>query len=330
LTYLGNHTKNKCGLKLTSFTSHVKGTCLSKGLPLKERMVKWTVRTIHTGITNQLGYYLAGLIEGDGSIILRQGEREKTSPKIVFTFGKNEIPMYEKLQKILNTGVIYTEKIGVCRYSITNADEVINVINLVNGKFRTPKILALYKAIDNLNKWRNANIVKLPLDTSSLDSNAWLAGFIDTDGHFSIKLTGEYGSNDNVLRGRVRCVFSINQSELNRVTSESNVPFMTQLAKFFQVNLNHKVENSPLFKKPGNTIVFFAQSDRKHYIITTYLTKFPLMSTKYLNYLSFFKGLNYLGKRLTEQEILDIRAIKSSMNNSRTYYNWDHLNDFYT
>lgn len=125
-------------------------------------------------------------------------------------------------------------------------------------------------------------------------------------------------------------MFSINQSELNRVTGESNVPFMTLLANFFQVNLNHKVANSPLFKKPANTIVFFAQSDRKHYIITTYLTKFPLMSSKYLNYLSFFKGLNYLGKRLTEQEIVEIRAIKSSMNNSRTYYNGDNLNDFYT
>jgi hypothetical protein len=64
---------------------------------------------------------------------------------------------------------------------------------------------------------------------------------------------------------------------------------------FFQVNLNNKVENSPLFKEPAKTIVFFfAQSDRKHYIITTYLTKFPLMSSKYLNYLSFFEGLSFL------------------------------------
>lgn len=328
--YIGHHTKNKCGLKLTSFTSHVNATCLSKGLPLKERLVKSIVRTIHTGTTNQLGYYLAGLIEGDGSIILRKGEREKISPKIVFTFGKNENSMYEKLQKTLNTGVIYSEKKGVCRYSVTNADEVIKLINLVNGKFRTPKILALYKAIDNLNMWRNANIVKLPLDTSSIDSNAWLAGFMDADGHFSIKLTGEYGSDDNVTRGRVQCVFSINQSELNRVTRESNVPFMTQLAKFFQVNLNYKVGNSPSFKEPAKTIVFFAQSDRKHHIITTYLTKFPLMSSKYLNYLSFFEGLSFLGKRLTREEILKIRAIKSSMNNSRAYYNWDHLNNFYS
>lgn len=229
--------------------------------------------------------------------------------------------MYERLQKILNTGVIYSENRGVCRYSITNADEVINVINHVNGKFRTPKILALYKAIDNLNKWRNVNIIKLPLDTSSLDSNAWLAGFIDTDGHFSKKLTGYYGSYDSVTRGRVQCVFTINQSELYRVTVESYVTFMTQLANFFQVNLNYKVENSPLFKEPAKKVVFFAQSDRKHYIITSYLTKFPLMSSKYLNYLSFFEGLNYLGKRLTREEILKIRAIKSSMNKSRTYYN---------
>lgn len=273
---------------------------------------------------------MAGLIEGDGSIILRQGEREKISPKIVFTFGKNETPMYENLQKILNTGAIYSEKRGVCRYSITNADAVINTINLVNGKFRTPKILALYKAIDNLNKWRNANIVKLPLDTSNLDSNAWLAGFIDTDGHFSIKLTGEYGSDDSITRGRVQCVFSLNQSELNRVTKESNVPFMTLLANFFQVNLNYKVENSPLFKEPAKKVVFFAQSDRKHYIITSYLAKFPLMSSKYLNYLSFYQGLSFLGKRLTREETLKIRAIKCSMNNSRTYYNWDHVKGFYT
>ena len=119
-----------------------------------------------------LGYYLAGLIEGDGSIILRKGDREKTSPKIVFTFGIKELTMYEKLQKILGTGSIYVEKRGVCRYSITNVDVVINIINLVNGKFHTPKITALHNAISNLNKWRNANLLKLPLDNSTLESNA--------------------------------------------------------------------------------------------------------------------------------------------------------------
>lgn len=325
MTYLGNHTKNKLDLKLISSKR-----LYNRSLLINKSLVKFIVRKHHTITTNQLGYYLAGLIEGDGSIILRKGEREKISPKIVFTFAKSEIPMYEKLQKILNTGVIYAEKTGVCRYNITNADAVIKVINLVNGKFRTPKIHALHKAIDNLNKWRNANIISLPLDISSLDSNAWLAGFIDTDGHFSIKLTGSYSSDNSELRGRVRCVFTINQSELNRVTRESNVTFMTKVAEFFQVNLLHKIEKSSASIGSANTISFFAQSDSKHYVITAYLAKFPLMSSKHLNYLSFFKGLSYLGKKLTREEVLEIRAIKSSMNKSRTEYNWDHLNNFYS
>lgn len=68
------------------------------------------VRKLHTGTTNQLGYYLAGLIEGDGSIIVRKGTRESACPIIVFTYAKSEIPMYERLSKILNTGVLYMEK----------------------------------------------------------------------------------------------------------------------------------------------------------------------------------------------------------------------------
>lgn len=71
----------------------------------------------------------------------------------------------------MQTGIIYTEKKGVCKYTISNADAVIELINLVNGKFRTAKITALNKAIDNLNKWRNANIVKMPVDIGNLDDN---------------------------------------------------------------------------------------------------------------------------------------------------------------
>ena len=339
MTFLGDHTKNKQCLKLSYLNIRlpIQNNRLSNKLlftgvagnslhTLNSGMsyVTFSARKLHTSGSNQLGYYLAGLIEGDGSIILRKGEREKTSPKIVFTFAEREVAMYERLQQILNTGAINIDKKEngvVGRYSITNANAVISVINLVNGKFRTPKIQALYKAIDNLNKWRNANIIKLPLDSSSLDSNAWLAGFIDTDGHFSIKLTGSYGSDESETRGRVQCVFSINQSELNRVTRESNVPFMTKVAEFFQVNLLHKIEKASVSRGSANTISFFAQSDRKHYIITTYLSIFPLMSSKRLNYLAFFKGLSYLGKRLTKEEILEIRAIKISMNKNRTYYN---------
>ena len=99
----------------------------------------------------------------------KRRKRKKKLQKIVF--GKNEIHLYERLGRFINTGVIYTEKKGVCIYSITNVDAVINVINHINGKYCTPNIQDLYKTMYNFNKWRNANIVKLPLETSSLDYN---------------------------------------------------------------------------------------------------------------------------------------------------------------
>lgn len=155
---------------------------------------------------------------------------------------------------------------------------------------------------------------------------------IDTDGNFSIKLTGSYGSDDSEARERARCVFSLAQSKLNRITGESNGPFMTYISNFFQVNLYAKVIKctSPDFNKSFyEALVFYAQSDSKHYIMISYITKFPLMTSKYLNYLEFFKGLSYLGKRLTDEEIREVRNIKNSMNNQRTEFNWDHLNYFY-
>lgn len=278
---------------------------------------------------NLIRSYLAGLIEGDGSIILRKGKFEKLSPAIILTFHENERPLYKKLKAVLNSGNIYTEKSGICRYQITNAKAVIYIINLINGYFRTPKIEILYQAIDNLNKWRNANIVKLPLDNSNIGSNAWLAGFTDADGHFSIKLSGSYRSIDSIERGRVQCVFSINQNEIYKKTNESCVPFMTSIANYFNCNLNYKKATSDLFKESAKLVVFYVQSNKKHSTVIDYFNKYPLMSSKHLNYLCYVKALDYLGKHLNRKEILEIQQLKCSMNLKRTDFNWDHLNNFY-
>lgn len=68
---------------------------------------------------------------------------------------------------------------------IINRKGILDIINLVNGKFRTPKISALHLLIDwvnnnNLKKTNDKNIViyKLPIDNSPLESNSWLAGFL--------------------------------------------------------------------------------------------------------------------------------------------------------
>ena len=74
------------------------------------------------------------------------------------------------------------------------------------------------------------------------------------------------------------------------------------------------------FKGPAKLVVFFVQSDKTHHLVTSYFTKYPLMSSKHLNYLCYEKSLNYLGKRLTQEEISELRNIKGSMNNKRTEF----------
>jgi hypothetical protein len=93
----------------------------------------------------QLGFYLAGLIKGDGCIwtskSLKCSNGRIYSPQIVFTFHKREKPFYTHLNYVLNTGGITKEKRdNTCVYRITEIYKVIEIIKLINGKFRTPKI----------------------------------------------------------------------------------------------------------------------------------------------------------------------------------------------
>lgn len=68
---------------------------------------------------------------------------------------------------------------------------------------RTPKIEALHRLIDWLNNKSNSDIKlpKLELDNSSLDSNPWLAGFIESDGNF---YCGFEMGEDSIAK-RVKC-----------------------------------------------------------------------------------------------------------------------------
>jgi hypothetical protein len=65
--------------------------------------------------------------------------------------------------------------------------------------------------------------------------------------------------------------------------------------------------------------------------LVNYLDKYPLFSSKYLNYKDWIKVLSYFeAKKNTEPDsIKAIVEIKSQMNNKRTEFNWDHLGNFY-
>src|SRR5690606_18505805 len=92
-----------------------------------------------------LGYYLAGLIEGDGSIIVPKTIRNQMGkllyPKVKITFVDKDAPLAEKIREIIGAGTI--ERPSNTKYLNLLFQDVKSlqaIAALLNGKMRTPKI----------------------------------------------------------------------------------------------------------------------------------------------------------------------------------------------
>jgi hypothetical protein len=132
-------------------------------------------------------YYLTGLIEGDGTIIVPNTERSSkgkfkllsvascytTTPAIQISFDSRDFPLALLIQQKLGFGsVSKTKGVNTYRLTIDNSDDLINIVKALNGKFRTVKINDFYLLIDFLNKrFLDLNLIKKELDTSSLKNN---------------------------------------------------------------------------------------------------------------------------------------------------------------
>ena len=121
--------------------------------------------------------YLAGLIEGDGCIVVPISERSVKGklnyPSIQIVFDLRDFPLALTIQKQLKHGSLSRKK-GANAYILTinNFEGILLLATLINGYMRTPKIYALYRLIDWLNNRLNLNIEKKNLDHSCLSSNS--------------------------------------------------------------------------------------------------------------------------------------------------------------
>jgi LAGLIDADG endonuclease len=115
-----------------------------------------------------LSYYLAGLIEGDGYITINN----KNKIILAITFNIKELYLAEKFLNYFKQGFIVKRKTNSIELRFTSVKVLKKIINLINGKFRTPKIDQLYKLIDWMNKNHSMDIPKLSIDNSPLINNS--------------------------------------------------------------------------------------------------------------------------------------------------------------
>jgi hypothetical protein len=217
---------------------------------------------------------------------------------------------------------------------ISDMKGILLLVNILNGHMRTSKINTLYKLIDWLNK--NENLIKKPLDTSSLNSNAWLSGFIEADGSFSVFLN----------KKSIRLRFSLTQTSVNKF-GNSNEEIMNNLAYLFGVKLSSyqrkntpfslaRGANTPPGKRPEGALELTVktQSIKSNEILIDYLKKFPLWSSKYLDYIDWLKAFETFKKvsnsnNKSEDIFHEVLSIKEKINSRRTIFIWDHLKNFY-
>ncbi len=316
--------------------------CIHKNTPRISSSIIHTYKShycINLGQTRQysnssLGPYLAGLIEGDGYIGVQDIDTQKVvhRPKIIIAFNKHDKPLADKISTKLNVGkVIDRSETGHVLLQILAKDEVLKIINLINGHMRTPKIEALHRAINWINKKDNSSIPCLGLDTSPLNSNAWLAGFSDADGCFSIT-TYDRKKNGVFLRTSVQTSFRIEvkQNYSREVAPEqggsSFFLIMSEISHFLTVNLYTRTRKTK--DKVFYAFAVVAHNTRSHEILHEYFSRFPLYSSKFLAYKDWCLVQELHKGSLTKENLEKIKEIKSQFNSKRTVFDFSHLKNF--
>jgi hypothetical protein len=255
--------------------------------------------------------YLTGIIEGDGSIIVPKTERSSKGklnyPSIQIVFHLKDLPLALLIQKNLGYGSLIRKKgVNVYILYINDKKGILNLVKLLNGNMKTPKINSLYKLIDWLNnKNPNLKITKLPFNTDSLINSAWLSGIIESDGHFSVRTTmkGKYP--------KIECKFELS---------------LANIAGFLKVSLKNTRENTTHPQYRLRTM-----SLETNLLLINYLNEYPLFGSKFLDYNDWKEILNLFNPRFkySQDNIDKVLDLKSKMNDNRTIFTWNHLNKFY-
>ena len=270
--------------------------------------------------------YLTGLIEGDGSIItpieVRSNKGKLNYPSIQISFNAKDLPLIFIIQKELKCGSISKKK-GKKAYVLTinNIEGILLLVFLLNGNMYTPKLYSLWILIDWLNFQYNLKIEKLAQNTTVLCSNAWLSGFIEADGHFSIRCSLKI--NKNLSYSKIECKFELSQRQLDH-KGHDNFFVMSLIAEFLVTKLK-KIR----MDKPNKQYRLRTLNVNSNNIIINYLNNFPLFSSKYLDFKDWSIVADMFKKKYHRKNLDDILLIKGRINDNRKYFNWDHLQNFY-
>lgn len=278
-----------------------------------------------------LGFYIAGLFEGDGHIVM-PAVYNKHNPRWHITFHIKNLPLAQKLLSKIGSGFIrYKTKNNACVLTVSSVKGLKWVTAMTNGKLRTPKIYQMHLLIDWLNKHHSASIAKLPVCTKPVSQDSWLTGFIDADGSFGVRYTKKLleqkqkGVSKAARKQRVSCRFRLEQRMVDPKTNISYASVLNLIANYLGVGLNTRRQTST-----GKTYYIIELSSVASItILINYLNTYPLLTAKLLDYNDWRTVAERMINQThyTQNGLAEISAIKAAMNVNRAIFNWRHLEE---
>lgn len=236
----------------------------------------------------QLGHYLAGLIDGDGHF--------SNIPQLVIVFSSPDAFLaYFLKEKLVYANVRKVKNKNAYLLVVSSKKGILKVLNLINGKLRLEhRFNQVINNIINNDKYKDINL-DFSMNNTNDFSNHWLAGFTDADGSFQIKVI----NRSTRSRPEIRLNYQIDQKK----------DYILEMIKSF-------IGGNVGYRKSQNTYYYGSTSFGSAKNVIQYFDNYHLQSRKHINYLRWRKVylLIHDKEHLNEKGLSKILIIKSIIN----------------
>lgn len=239
----------------------------------------------------QLGYYLAGLIDGDGHFSKAQ--------QLVITFSSPDAFLAYYLKEKLGYGNVRKVKDkNAYLLIVSNKKGMLNVINLINGKLRTEH--RFNQVVNNVlshTKYADQNS-NFTIDLSKNLDNHWLAGFSDADASFQIKIIKRTTRNKPEIRLNFQICAPQQKSDL----------LLNMIKEYLGGNIGYRKSQDTYYYGSTN----FGSAKK----VIEYFDQYHLQSRKHISYLRWRKVYRLIQDKehLTDKGLSKILKIKFLIN----------------
>lgn len=129
--------------------------------------------------------------------------------------------------------------------------------------------------------------------------------------------------------------FQKNKTSFAYTIPQTNMPILVIIAYWLNTAIYSR--SKKMQKKTFYSYILVVHNIRSKLILRDYLDKFPLYSSKYLDYKNWCKTIDISAPKyspkntflpLSINQIESCKSLKLQMNSNRKIFNWDHLQNF--